>query len=189
MFSWPSRASLLDYAYDRESASLSRDALVGVLEDLLAGGATGRVNVVAHSVGTMLTAQTRHELCRRRGDYAADRVGAIVLASPDIDMDAFAAAIPGMGPPAAKITVVTAIDDRALAVSQIVNGGTVRVGAAQRTQLEKLGLRVIDASLKGSGILNHDLFMSDPGIRQAIHGAARDCGGFWGCGTVTPAER
>src|SRR5215467_13646608 len=35
VFSWPSRASLLDYNWDRESAMWSRDALDQVLEDVL----------------------------------------------------------------------------------------------------------------------------------------------------------
>ncbi len=189
VFAWPSRASLLDYNYDRESANLSRDALVQVLEELLACPSVGRVNIVAHSVGTVLTTEAMQRLYAKRGAYAADRVGAIVLASPDIDMNVFTAAIPQMGPLVAKITVVTAIDDRALAVSQIVNGGTVRVGAAQKEQIEKLGVLVIDASLQGWGVLNHDLFLTNAGVRKSIHDAFGECRGFWGCGSLTPAQR
>lgn len=189
VFSWPSRGSLLDYAYDRDSAGQSHEPLVRVFEDLLAGQETGRVNLVAHSIGSMVATAALHDLYAKRGAYAADRVGALVLASPDIDMDSFTAAIPQMGPLVAKITIVTAIDDRALTVSQIVNGGTVRVGAAQKARLESLGLLVIDGSLKGTSLLNHDLFVSDPGVRQAIHDAIGGCRGFWGCGMLTPAER
>jgi esterase/lipase superfamily enzyme len=171
VFSWPSRARLLDYDYDRESAMWSRDALGQVLEDLLASPTIGRVNIVAHSVGTMLTTEALRQLYAKLGDYAGDRVGAIVLASPDIDMDVFTAAIPKIGPLAAKITIITATDDRALAVSRFVNGSTTRVGAAEKAQLERLGLRVIDGSTQGWGVLNHDLFLSNAGIRQAIRDA------------------
>jgi esterase/lipase superfamily enzyme len=170
-FSWPSRAQLLNYDYDRESAMWSRDGLDQVLEDLLASPAVGRVNIVAHSVGTMLTTEALRLLYAKLGDYAADRVGAIVLASPDIDMDVFTTAIPKIGPLAAKITIITATNDRALAVSRLVNGSTTRVGAAEKAQLEQLGLRVIDASAQGWGVLNHDLFLSNAGIRQAIRDA------------------
>jgi hypothetical protein len=49
-----------------------------------------------------------------------------------------------------------------------------RVGAAEKEQLEKLGVRVIDASAKGWGIINHDLFLSNDQIagviRRAIEG-------------------
>jgi esterase/lipase superfamily enzyme len=170
-FSWPSRAKLTEYNFDRESATWSRDALDQVLEDLLASPTIGRVNIVAHSVGTMLTTEALRQLYARLGDYAADRVGAIVLASPDIDMDVFTAAIPKIGPLAAKITIITATDDRALAVSRFVNGSTTRVGAAEKTQLENMGLKVIDASAMGWGVLNHDLFMSNANIRKAIRDA------------------
>jgi esterase/lipase superfamily enzyme len=174
MFSWPSRASLLDYNYDRESAMWSRDALDQVLEDLLASPAVGRVNIVAHSVGTMLTMEALRELYGKLGDYAADRIGAVVFASPDIDMDVFTASVQRIGPLAPKVTIITATDDRALAVSRWVNGSTTRVGAAEKAQLEKLGLRVIDASSQGWGILNHDLFLSNSGVRQAIRDAIGD---------------
>lgn len=171
VFSWPSRAQLLNYDYDRESAMWSRDALDQVLEELTSSPTVGRVNLVAHSVGTMLTTEALRQLYAKQGDYAADRVGAIVLASPDIDMDVFTAAIPKIGPLAGKITIITATNDRALAVSRWVNGSTTRVGAAEKAQLEKLGLRVIDASAEGWGVLNHDLFMSNAGIRKAIRDA------------------
>jgi esterase/lipase superfamily enzyme len=170
-FSWPSRARLLDYNYDRESAMWSRDALDQVLEDLLASPTIGRVNIVAHSVGTMVAMEALRQLYAKLGDYAADRVGAIVFASPDIDMDVFTGSVPKIGPLAPKITIITATDDRALAFSRWVNGSTTRVGAAQKAQLEKLGLRVIDASAQGWGVLNHDLFLSNAGIRQAIRDA------------------
>jgi esterase/lipase superfamily enzyme len=174
VFAWPSRASLLDYNYDRESAMWSRDALDQVLEDLLANQAVGRVNVVAHSVGTMLTMEALRALYGKLGDYAADRIGAVVFASPDIDMDVFTASVQRIGPLAPKVTIITATDDRALAVSRWVNGSTTRVGAAEKAQLEKLGLRVIDASSQGWGILNHDLFLSNSGVRQAIRNAIGD---------------
>jgi esterase/lipase superfamily enzyme len=171
MFSWPSRARLLDYDYDRESAMWSRDALDQVIEDLMASPAIGRVNIVAHSVGTMVTTEALRQLYAKQGDYAADRIGAIVFASPDIDMDVFTGSIPKIGPLAPKITIITATNDRALAVSRWVNGSTSRVGAAEKAQLERLGLRVIDASAQGWGVLNHDLFLSNAGIRQAIRDA------------------
>jgi esterase/lipase superfamily enzyme len=185
VFSWPSRARLLDYDYDRESAMWSRDALDQVLEDLLASPTIGRVNIVAHSVGTMLTMEALRQLYAKLGDYAADRVGAVVFASPDIDMDVFTASVQRIGPLAAKVTIITSTNDRALAVSRWVNGSTTRVGAAEKAQLEKLGLRVIDASAQGWGIINHDLFLSNAGVRQAIRDAVG--GGFPRIGAFAPA--
>ena len=55
VFSWPSKAKLFDYGYDRESAMWSRDALDQVMSGLMASPITGRIHIVAHSIGTMLT--------------------------------------------------------------------------------------------------------------------------------------
>jgi esterase/lipase superfamily enzyme len=184
VFSWPSRAKLLDYGYDRESAMWSRDALDQVLEGLLASPTIGRINIVAHSVGTMLTMEALRQLYAKLGDTAADRIGAVIFASPDIDMDVFTASVGRIGSLAGRITVITATNDRALAVSRWVNGSTTRVGAAEKAQLEKLGLRVIDASAEGWGIINHDLFLSNAGIRQVIRDAV---GGSSRLGALAPA--
>jgi esterase/lipase superfamily enzyme len=116
----------------------------------------------------MLTTEALRQLYAKLGDYAADRVGAIVFASPDIDMDVFTAAIPKIGPLVAKIRIITATDDRALAVSRLVNG-TTRIGGAEKTQLEHLGLKVIDTSAQDWGVLNHNL--STATIRKAISDA------------------
>ncbi len=98
VFSWPSRAKLLDYAYDRESAMWSRDAFQQVLEGLMAGLTAGRIHIVAHSVGTMLTMEVLRQLYARDGDAAAQRIGAVVFASPDIDMDVFTSSVERIGP-------------------------------------------------------------------------------------------
>jgi hypothetical protein len=45
------------------------------------------------------------------------------------------------------------------------------VGAAEHAQLEKLGLKVIDASKQGWGVINHDLFLSNAQIQQVIRRA------------------
>jgi esterase/lipase superfamily enzyme len=173
-FAWPSKAKLLDYGYDRDSAMWSRDALEKVLVGLMASPTVGRLHVVAHSIGTMLTMEALRQLYAHQGDVAADRLGAVVFASPDIDMDVFASSVEQVGPIARKITVLTATNDRALALSRWMAGGMTRVGAAQEAQLEQLGLHVIDASQEGWGVVNHDLFLTNGRIRQVIRHAVEN---------------
>jgi len=168
VFSWPSRAALLDYGYDRDSAMWSRDALETILVELTARPTAGRVNIVAHSVGTMLAMEALRQLYAKRGDSAADRIGGVIFASPDIDMDVFATSIRHIGPLAKKITLITATNDRALAVSRWMAGGKTRVGSAEKSRLQQLGLRVVDASQEGWGLINHDLFLSNSQVRQLI---------------------
>jgi esterase/lipase superfamily enzyme len=176
VFAWPSKAGLFDYSYDRESAMWSRDAFERVLDSMLANSTTGRVHIVAHSMGTMLAMESLRQLHARYGDTAGDRIGAVVFASPDIDMDVFSSSITRIGPLARKITVITATNDRALNLAGKLSGGITRVGAAEKAVLERLGLRVIDASQYGWGIVNHDLFLSNAEVRQVIRRAVDNPG-------------
>ena len=168
VFSWPSKAGLFDYAYDRESAMWSRDDFERVLDSIVANLSAGRIHIVAHSMGTMLTLESLRQLYARYGDTVADRIGAVVFAAPDIDMDVFSSAIHRIGPLARKITVVAATNDRALALSGRIAGGMTRVGAAEKATIERLGVRVIDASQEGWGIINHDLFLSNEEVLRVI---------------------
>jgi len=171
VFSWPSRAGLFDYAYDRDSAMWSRDGFERVLHSVVATPSAGRVHIVAHSMGTMLTLESLRQLYARYGDAVADRIGAVMFAAPDIDMDVFSSAINRIGPLARKITVIAATNDRALALSGRIAGGMTRVGAAEKAAIERLGVRVIDASEAGWGIVNHDLFLSNAEVRRVIRRA------------------
>jgi esterase/lipase superfamily enzyme len=171
VFSWPSRASLLDYGYDRESAMWSRDSLQQVFDGLIANQVVGHVHIVAHSIGTMLTMEALRQVYAQLGEEAVNRIGSVVFASPDIDMDGFASSVKRIGPLAGKITVVASTNDRALAVSRWIAGGITRVGAAEGEQLTRMGIRVIDASKQGWGIINHDLFLSNAQVRKVIRNA------------------
>ncbi|MFC0282992.1 alpha/beta hydrolase [Camelimonas abortus] len=171
-FSWPSRDAILDYGYDRESAMWSRDAFQDILESLGRNPAGGVVNIVAHSMGCLLTMETLRQLWALSGsmDLAA-RIGAIVLAAPDIDVDLFATSLKRIGPLAAHITVIGSTRDTALALSEAVAGGVARVGAAARAQLEPLGVKVVDASGYGWGVIGHDTFLTNADVRAVVRRA------------------
>jgi len=176
LFSWPSKAGLFDYAYDRDSAMWSRDDFERVLHSMVTVPGAGRIHIVAHSMGTMLTLESLRQLYAQYGDAVVDRVGAVVFAAPDIDMDVFSAAIDHIGPLTHKITVITATNDRALALSGRIAGGMTRVGAAEKTAIERLGVRVIDASEEGWGIVNHDLFLWSADVQQMIRRSIDNAG-------------
>jgi esterase/lipase superfamily enzyme len=175
MFSWPSKAGLFDYVSDRESAMWSRDAFERVLDAVMLSPARSRVHLVAHSMGTMITLEGLRQIYARYGDAAADKIGAVVFASPDIDIDIFKSSIERLGPLARKITIVTATNDRALALSRRLAGGITRVGAAEKAQLERLGLNVIDAS-DNWGIINHAQFLTNAEVRKVVRRAIEEGG-------------
>ncbi len=168
LFTWPSAASTFSYVADRESAMWSRDALEDVLTAIAKTPSGGRIHIVAHSMGTLLTLEALRMLRADGGESAMERIGAIVMAAPDIDIDLFARGLERLGPDARKITVISSTNDRALAVSSRLAGGIVRAGAADRERLEALGVRVADASEFGGGIINHDLFLSNPEVQQVV---------------------
>jgi esterase/lipase superfamily enzyme len=170
VFSWPSKSGLFDYVSDRESAMWSRDSLERVLDAVMLSPTRTRVHLIAHSMGTMLTLEALRQLHARYGEAAAEKIGAVVFASPDIDIDVFTSSIERLGPLARRITIVTATNDRALALSRKLAGGITRVGAAEKAQLERLGLNVIDAS-DHWGIINHDSFLTNADVRKVIRSA------------------
>ncbi|MGQ4275005.1 alpha/beta hydrolase [Terrihabitans sp. B22-R8] len=171
-FSWPSRNSVFDYMADRESAVWSRDALEDTLNNLLADPGVGRVHIVAHSMGSMLTVEALRQVYgANRG--AANRFGAVVFASPDIDVDSFSSSVRRLGSLHRQMTVITSMDDRALAVSARLAGGK-RVGRAESAALEKLGIKVVDTSGMSGGLLKHATFLRDKEVQKLIAQAIAD---------------
>ncbi len=151
---------------------ISRDALEETLLSLLGEGGASRVHIVAHSMGTLLTIETLRQLWARHGDIYARKLGAVVLAAPDIDFDLFEAALRRLRTIVDRITVIASTADRALEVSRRLAGGVTRVGAATREQLEGLGVRVVDASDYGGwAMIKHDLFLSDADVRAVVRRA------------------
>jgi esterase/lipase superfamily enzyme len=173
MFTWPSGGRLLNYAYDRESALWSRDAFESVLATLSANPSVGRVHIVAHSMGAFLTLETLRQLRADQGEAATQKIGAVVFASPDIDIDQFETSVKRLGALAGRMTVISAQNDRALRVASTLAGGVTRAGAADRERLENLGVRVADASDFGGRfqLIRHDLFLSDESVRAVVRRA------------------
>ena len=132
LFSWPSGGGTLDYGYDRESALWSRDGLEELLTALTQSPSGGRIHIVAHSMGSLLTLEALRMLRASGGEAAMARIGSVVFASPDVDIDFFTRSVQRLGPDARKITVISSTNDRALALSRRIAGGVVRAGAADR---------------------------------------------------------
>ncbi len=179
LFTWPSGGATFDYAYDRESALWSRDALEDLLLALARSPSGGRVHLVAHSMGSFLTLETLRNLRAAGGDAAMAKIASVTLASPDVDIDQFVRAVERLGPDARKITVISSANDRALELSRRLAGGVARAGAAEReklARLEEFGVRIADATEFGSGLINHDLFLTNPEVKAVVRRAIERAG-------------
>jgi esterase/lipase superfamily enzyme len=168
LFSWPSRAALLDYVTDKDTAMWSRDALEDTLTALVNDPKVGRINLIAHSMGGMVAMEALRSMSARMGNNLGDRFGAVVLANPDVDTDLFKRQMKRLSPLASKMTVIVSSNDRALEISTKLAGGVPRVGSGDSEELRQTGVKVVDASDFGSGIINHDIFMSRDEVRAVV---------------------
>ena len=62
LFTWPSRASVFDYNYDKESTNFSRTALERTLATLVADPTVKDITVMAHSMGTWLAMEALRQM-------------------------------------------------------------------------------------------------------------------------------
>ena len=175
LFTWPSRGELLAYPYDRESTAYSRDDLEATLADLARVPGLNQIDLMAHSMGNMLTMEVLRQAKIRGNPTFHGKLGYIMLAAPDIDIDVFRRQLSVYGRFAKPVTVFVSNDDKALNVSRIVWGSEVRAGAfttfdpETREKLKALNINVIDLSdVKSSDKLNHATFAASPEIVQMI---------------------
>ncbi|AOO84415.1 hypothetical protein BHK69_12620 [Bosea vaviloviae] len=172
LFTWPSRGQLLQYPYDRESAFYSRDFLEANLHAISRDLGTTRIDILAHSMGTLLTLEAVRQAAIRGDGSFGGKLRDIILAAPDVDLDVFRTQMRQIKRP---VTVFVSADDRALAFSRRFAGDKTRLGAISAkdteivAELGKLGARIIDLSeISTDDRLNHAKFASSPKIVQLI---------------------
>ena len=175
LFSWPSRGSIFDYNYDRESANYSRSELAAVIRAAAASPAVSDVTIMAHSMGGWLAVESLRQIALQEGRIPA-KVSNLILASPDLDIDVFRKQVLEMGPKRPHITLFVSRNDRALRVSRLLSGRMTRLGAVDITkepyvsQLEAAtGITVLDLSaLQNGDRLNHSKFATSPEVVQLM---------------------
>ena len=168
VFAWPSKGETLEYVYDLNSALHARDGLI-LASTLLASTETHGINLVAHSMGNLLTVEAMRQ-AQLTGDFNSyGKTKAIVLASPDIDAELFAKQIQPFPEDERKFYILISQDDKALALSRRLAGDINRVGDESAEELAKLGVTVIDLTrIEDRNSLNHTKFANSPEIVQLI---------------------
>ena len=135
LFTWPSRGELTlrAYTYDRESANSSGYALEQLIEMLAANPRVKEVNIVAHSMGNVVTLEALRAMASRRGKIGA-KIGMVALVAPDVGVDVFRSEIRGMGKSRPRFLLFASQDDSALNFSKTIGGGVDRIGAIDPAQ-------------------------------------------------------
>lgn len=174
MFTWPSRGSVFDYGYDKESTNYSRSALEALLTGASQAPEIKDITILAHSMGTWLTVESLRQMAIRN-DGVPSKISNVILASPDLDVDVFRQQIADMGPKRPKFTVFVSRDDRALTLSRRISGNVDRLGQIDinnpvyRNELEQGGITVLDLSaLQGGDRLNHSKFAESPEVVKLL---------------------
>lgn len=172
LFTWPSRGNMLDYAYDRESTIYSRFGLAEVLKVAAASPDVRDITVVAHSMGSWLTMEALRDIANREG-RVSPKIHAVVLASPDIDIDVFRRQVLELGEERPRIAIFSSRNDLALKVSSWIAGDVERLGATDfaphQDMLARYGISVIDATeAKQADFLGHSAFAQNADILHAL---------------------
>lgn len=168
LFSWASHGKLLDYVYDLNSALHARDGLIDTAE-LLGRTRTRNFDIIAHSMGNFLTVEAMRQ-AKLEGVYnATGRIGSVILASPDIDLDVFRRQMSVFDKNEKAFYVLISDDDKALSTSRFLAGGINRVGDADAEELAKLGVTVIDLTqIDDANSLHHTKFADSPEVVQLL---------------------
>ncbi len=176
LFSWPSRGSALDYAYDRESATFSRDMLEELLRGLADLPEVREISVVAHSMGAWLAMESLRQMAIRDGSVDP-KIRDVALAAPDLDVDVFANQFLELGGNPPNLVVFVSRDDQALALSQRIGGGVERLGRIDpekepyKTGLRMANLTVVDLTgVRSDDRLSHGVFAQSPEIVRLLGG-------------------
>lgn len=179
LFSWASGGSTTDYVYDKESASVARDQLEATLR-LLAQSGARRIDIVAHSMGTWVTMEALRQLAITGDRDLGGKLGDVVLASPDIDVDVFKSQMRRYGKPDKPFILLLSADDRALKLSGIIAGNKPRLGDYKdAADLAEYGVIVVDMSReKGLDSLNHTKFADNPTLVKLLGQRLREDDGF-----------
>lgn len=155
LYSWPSQGSLLGYSADAASADdqVRLAELSQFLADVAARTGATRINVVAHSMGNRYLVRALDRLARQGKKNLFNEV---VFAAPDVSVDEFRVAWPRIKTLGRRTTVYASGRDKALQVSEVVNGKP-RVGDA-RHPFTLPGLQTVDTTAASGGMLGHDDF-------------------------------
>jgi esterase/lipase superfamily enzyme len=172
LFSWNSRGGLFNYESDKEAATVSRDALQRTVLELAKTPGVGRVHILAHSMGAWLTMETLRDIAISGHPDLDGRLGQVMLANPDIDINVFRQQISRIDP--GHVSLYVARNDRALNLSSRIAGARPRLGAMDpekpedKAELDRLGVSVRDISSFSTDFIGHGAFAEAPNVVRGI---------------------
>ena len=153
LYSWPSAAEPLGYAYDRDSALFARDGLESLIHEVARAGAK-RILLVAHSMGSGVTMEALRSAAIRGDARTLKLLGGVILISPDIDVDVFREEARSIGTLPQPFVIFGSDRDKFLRLSAALTGQEARLGSlADVSRVADLKVTFLDVSefVKGTG--------------------------------------
>ena len=171
-FAWPSIERTAGYVRDKDSILIARDHLEELLVELTRNNQN--VFVFGHSMGTQLVVETLRQLSITGQRKVLDRIGGVILVSPDIDLDLFESQHERIDPLPNPFVVMTSESDYALRFSSLLTAQPERLGSARdRDRLKALNLLVLDLSGLPNA-RNHFLAATSPVVIDIVTSARSD---------------
>jgi len=169
LFTWASAGKTVDYVYDTNSATVARDALEETLR-LVAKSGAKRIDIVAHSLGNWVTMEALRQLAITKDKDLSGKLGDVVLASPDLDVDVFKSQMERYGKPKHPFIVLASKDDRALDISSWIAGDKPRLGDYLNAKdIVSYGVIVVDLSkVKPGDELGHTTFADNANVIKLL---------------------
>lgn len=163
MFSWASAGVPGAYLYDRDSALFARDDLVKLLTDI-ARNTDKDINLMAHSMGAMLSMEAMRQLALAGDQDVLRRMDTVTLLSPDLDPDIFRAQAKAIGNLPDPFVILGNQTDGALRLSSLLTGGRERVGEiGSAADVTGLNVTFIDfTNLSDGKNLDHLVAVTSP---------------------------
>ena len=181
-FAWPAHQNILHYLLriDVRRAQHSSEALRDLLKLLASETTAKRINILCWSAGGRVVSKALDELYRLHPDMDRDvlqskyRIGSVVFAAADVELDRFLERLPAASALAEQVVVTVTDDDVALDAAHRFMGGADRIGtvAAEATELAFVrehhlrNVEIIDVSrsqkLRGFDITGHHYWYRHP---------------------------
>jgi len=171
-FSWPSIERTVGYVRDKDSILIARDHLEELLVELTRENP--HVFIFGHSMGTQLVVETLRQLSISGQQDVLERIGGVILVSPDIDLDLFEAQHERIDPLPNPFVVMVSEKDYALRFSSRLTAQPERLGSAHDCdRLAALDLLVLDLSGLPNA-KNHFLAATSPVVIEIVTSARAD---------------
>lgn len=169
LFTWASAGQTVDYVYDTNSATAARDALEETLR-LVAKSGAKRIDIIAHSLGNWATMEALRQLAITKDRDLSGKLGDVVLASPDLDVDVFKTQMERYGKPKHPFLVLASSQDRALDISSWVAGDKPRLGDYLNAKdIVDYGVIVVDLSkVRAGDQFDHTTFADNANVIKLL---------------------